>query len=48
MYVPSILNITYHSFLTVSIRNKKFNFLFELTLRKFEGLIFVIARCVPS
>ena len=50
MYVSSVLNITYHHycFLTVPKRNEKFNFSLELTLRKFEGLIFVIARCVPS
>ena len=50
MYVSLGLNLTYHhySILTVPKRNKNFYFLFELTLRKFEGLIFVIARCVPS
>ena len=50
MYMSSVLNITYphYCFLTVSKKSEKFNFSFELTLRKFEGLIFVIARCVPS
>ena len=50
MYMSSVLNITYHHycFLTVSKKSEKFNFSFELTLRKFEGFIFVIARCVPS
>ena len=49
MYMSSVLNITYHHcFLTVPKKSEKFNFSFELTLRKFEGFIFVIARCVPS